>query len=377
MSKNKRRSIPPKTVLKLWALAAGRCEFLGCDKPLWRDELTWHEADFSHIAHIISASPKGPRGHKTLSKRLAQDFSNLMLVCLKHHKLIDDKKYVKKYSVEQLRSYKQIHERRIHIQTSKTEEMKSAILIFKAKIGDRMVEIPFEDAVKAITPRFPADGKPILMDYTNFSVTNRKSYWYQLKGQIKRDVELYLRKPNDIRHLSIFAIGPIPLLMYLGKCIGNIIPADLYQRHRDTQNWTWKFDRRGEKFRYMLRSSNINSRNKKVVLVLSLSGKIHSREIRKLINEKNPYYELTIKNPSPLFLNSKDKLTQFQKIYRVLIAKIRERHGANCQIYLFPAVPTPIALSCGKELLPKVDPSIYVYDHVDDKQGFKYALKLN
>lgn len=375
--KEKRPSIPKETILKLWASAAGRCEFLGCNKPLWRDGLTWEEANLAHIAHIVSYSPEGPRGDSLLSKSLAKDFSNLMLACLDHHKLTDTKKYEKKYTIELLRSYKQAHEQRIYAQTSMKEEMKTTVLIFKAKIGDRMVDVPFVHTVEAIAPRFPADEKGINLDYTNFDTASSKTYWQQLKAQIKRDIELHFKKPCNVNHLSIFAIGPIPLLMYLGKCMGNIIPADLYQRHRDTQNWAWKFDRGSKNFKYILKSSNTNSKSKKVVLVFSLSGKIHSQEIKKVISQKTPYYEITIKNPSPLFLNSRDKLILFQKIYRELITKIRERHGVDCQIYFFPAVPAPIAVSCGKELLPKVDPPIYVYDHIGDNQGFRYALQVN
>lgn len=377
---NKRQNRPAiskETVLKLWALAAGRCEFLGCNKPLWRDGLTWQEANLAHIAHIIAASPDGPRGDKELSKKLAKSFSNLMLVCLDHHELIDTKKHEKKYTVDLLRGYKETHERRVHIQTSTQEEMKTTILIFKAKIGDRMVDIPYVHAVEAIAPKFPADEKAITLDYTNFDTSAKKEYWQQLKSQIKHDVELHFKKPCSINHLSVFAIGPIPFLMYLGKCIGNIIPIDLYQRHRHTQNWTWKTNRAEKKFRYIIKSHNINSRCKKVAIAISLSGKIHPQEIKRVVLSSAPYYEITIKNPSPLFLDSKNKLVQFQKVYRELITKIRQRHGAKCQISLFPAVPAPIAVSCGKELLPKVDPIISVYDRVNDTQGFKYALKLN
>lgn len=370
-------NIPKEVVLKLWAAAAGRCEFLGCNKPLWRDGLTWQEANLAHLAHIIAHSPRGPRGHKILSRQLAKSFSNLMLVCLEHHKLIDAKKYEKKYTVDLLNSYKRTHEQRIQLQTSMSEEMKTTILIFKAKIGDRMVDVPFVHAVEAIAPRFPADDKGLMLDYTDFDASSSKSYWQQLKTQINTDVKLYLKKRGNIKHLSIFAIGPIPLLAYLGKCIGNIIPGDLYQLHRNTQRWAWIEDEPNKKFKYILKSNNVKIKRNQVILVLSLSGKIHPREIAKTIKYKVPCYEITIIKPSPLFLDAKEKLVLFQKIYREVISKIREKHGAKCEIHLFPAIPAPIAVACGKELLPKVDPSIMVYDHVDDKHGFRLALKLN
>ena len=39
-SKIIRDSIPDRTRLKLWVKSAGRCEFSGCNKPVWRNDLT-------------------------------------------------------------------------------------------------------------------------------------------------------------------------------------------------------------------------------------------------------------------------------------------------------------------------------------------------
>ena len=375
--KCKRPAIPKETILKLWASAAGRCEFAGCNKPLWRDGLTWEDANLSHIVHIVAFSPDGPRGDKILSKKLSADYSNLMLACFNHHKLIDSEKYVNKYTVECLKKYKKAHEDRIKVQTAAKEEMKTTILIFKAKVGDRMVDIPYGHVVDAIAPKYPSGDKGIVLDYTNFSARDSKSYWQAFKDQIRRDIELQLSKESGVKNLSIFAIGPIPLLIYLGERIGNIIPSDLYQRHRDTQRWAWKRKKSVKGFKYVVRRANIKAKSKDVTLVLSLSGKIQNRDIIKCIDPVGPRYELTIDKPSPLFLDSKDKSVQFQGVFRKLMTEIRQRHGAKCKIRLFPAVPAPIAVMCGKELLPKVDPSLFVYDYVDNRKGFKFAFRIN
>ncbi|MCJ7457496.1 MAG: SAVED domain-containing protein [candidate division Zixibacteria bacterium] len=377
--KNKygRPNIPSETVLKLWAVTAGRCEFLGCNKPLWRDDLTWKEANFSHIAHIISYSPSGPRGDKIQSKKLEKEFSNLMLVCLKHHKLIDSKKYVDKYPAELLKSYKEQHEKRIGIQTSKQKDMVTTVLIFKANIGDRKVHIAFDEACEAIEPKFPSDGKPIDLDFTGFSGDGSKNYWMTLQQEIMGKVKLNLDSGNRPNHLSIFALGPIPLLVQLGRSVGNTISADIYQHHRHTEDWKWKTNNQSSKFKYIVKRRQINSRSKKIALMLSLSGKVHLSEVKDLLHKNIPLYEVTIKKPSTSFLKSKAQLLQFQRTYRDLLTEIRTRHGSNCEVHLFPAVPAPIAVVCGRELLPKIDPPLFVYDNNKEKGGFKYTLTIN
>lgn len=78
--KNVRASIPDKVRAQLWVAAGGRCEFKGCNKPLDRNVLTQQALFLGQHAHIIGDSPKGPRGDRVLSKKLALDPTNLMLV---------------------------------------------------------------------------------------------------------------------------------------------------------------------------------------------------------------------------------------------------------------------------------------------------------
>lgn len=52
-------------------------------------------------------------------------------------------------------------------------------------------------------------------------------------------------------------------------------------------------------------------------------------------------------------------------------------HIALDEIHLFPAVPAPVAVLCGRELLPKVDPALLVYDSNKKTNGFQPILRVN
>ncbi len=58
----KDRNVPQHTRLKLWVKAAGRCEFRGCNEPVWQNNLTLSDGNFGEVAHIIGKSKDGPRG---------------------------------------------------------------------------------------------------------------------------------------------------------------------------------------------------------------------------------------------------------------------------------------------------------------------------
>ena len=46
----------------LWAISGGRCEYEGCNTPLYMDILTKKKYNKAYIAHIVADSLDGPRG---------------------------------------------------------------------------------------------------------------------------------------------------------------------------------------------------------------------------------------------------------------------------------------------------------------------------
>ena len=374
---SRRPKIPEDVKLKLWVFSGGRCEFPGCNKPVWRDGLTLKEDNFAHMAHLVAASPRGPRGDKALSLELAVDFSNLMLVCFDHHKLIDGK-HKSEYSLEFLRDYKARHEERIQRQTAIGPDMATTVVRFIARVRERKMEISASQAYDAIFPRFPSDEKGILLDFTNKEGSGDFSHWTGFAADIATNVRHALAPGNDhrrIQHLSIFAAAPIPLLMYFGNQIGGSIPTEIYQKHRDADDWKWKQEPATDSFSYAVTRSGIDNSVPRVAIVLSLSGKIKGEEVRAVLSNA-PLYEISIDNPNRDFLQYPSQLKKFSGVYRELLGEVRERHGSKCEIHLFPAVPVAVAIACGRELLPKADPKVHVYD-LDGERGFVPTLTIN
>lgn len=72
-----------------------------------------HEKKYNkaYIAHIVADSLDGPRGDPERSEKLANEISNLMLLCDPHHTLID--KDVANHPEDRLVEMKRKHEERI------------------------------------------------------------------------------------------------------------------------------------------------------------------------------------------------------------------------------------------------------------------------
>jgi hypothetical protein len=298
-----------------------------------------------------------------------------MLLCAKHHKLIDD--HPADYSRQTLAEYKRAHQARIRHVTSLGPDRKTAVLVFRALVGGQNVAIPFSQIYEATAPRYPVSRDPVTIDLTTLR-SDDQAYYRSASAAIKEHVK-GLFEPNGeatrAGHVSVFALAPMPLLMCLGRALTNKVSSDLYQRHRDTETWTWKMD--GTPARYALRRVKAGGLNH-VALVLSLSGKIRVADLPLDTLRTATVYELTLVG-QPLtttFLRQRQDLEAFRVAYQEALGRIISEHGLLGTIDCFPAVPAPIAVLCGRELLPKVHPQLRVYDYDRATGGFHFKLKV-
>jgi hypothetical protein len=105
--------VSPKIRTILWARAAGRCQYQGCNRSLIGDLVSGRDKlNAGYVAHIVSEDPGGPRGDPIRSPLLANDVRNLMLMCDPHHRVIDVEA-VAEHPKDVLLAMKACHETRI------------------------------------------------------------------------------------------------------------------------------------------------------------------------------------------------------------------------------------------------------------------------
>lgn len=377
-----RKKIPDKVVNQLWARAAGRCQFRGCNEILYVDDLTKLHDNLAVISHIIAYESNGPRGNTFDSPRLATDISNLMLTCRKHGKIIDSLEHVPKYPVELLREYKVEHEKRIRVLTGIKEDAKTHVLILQTPISGNTFHIDHSHAFQAILPKYPADENAYIIDLSDITEKETgEGYWPFLSRIIKTKFnEIFNQgvKRREFSHLSVFALAPIPLLVFFGNLIGDKRTVDLYQRHLKADNWKWQESQEelSEQYFNIIEPDEHNSETDTAVIV-SISSKIKKSTISRIMIGSYNCYELTASDPSRDFLSTRSKLKTFSYEYRRLLEILRANNGHNKPIHLFCAVPAPVAIECGRLVLPKSDPPIKVYDFINDAGGYTCALTIN
>lgn len=370
------RRIDDKVRLLLWVQAGGRCEFDGCNEYLLEHHLTRTSGNYGQAAHIVAFSPDGPRGQDLSRPRFINNVSNLMLLCPPCHKLIDDNPY--RFNSETLREYKRAHEARIIHLTELGPAGRTAVLVLKAPIRGQVVSVPFDQVVEATAPHYPASREPVVIDLT--TITDSSSAFLEAAcDTIKHDTERFFGRRGEAHqagHVSVFAMAPIPLLIFLGRLMTSKIPTDLYQRHRDKENWTWKMG--GSITRYSVRRLRHASSRGKVALILSLSGTIRVCDLPDSIRRTASIYSITLAGQTPrtTFLRTRQGLEEFRTAYQEALGLILQNHGRVRAIDIFPAVPAPIAVLCGREPLPKVHPGLRIWDYDQAKGGFTYQMEV-
>jgi hypothetical protein len=114
-------------------------------------------------------------------------------------------------------------------------------------------------------------------------------------------------------------------------------------------------------------------------LVVALSGAIDNSLLPAAVNEQFSVYEITLEGqtPNPEFLRQRRDLEDFRVVYRQFLSELMRDHPTVTDLHVFPAVPAPIAVTCGHDLLPKVHPSLVIYDYDKASGGFVERLRIN
>ncbi len=372
-----RRSVEVQLAVR----AGGRCEFRGCNEYLYEHPLTREAGNFAEKAHIIAFKKRGPRGLDGPRPDDINCVNNLMLLCRPCHELIDDNP--QRYPRSELEAHKREHEDRIRFVTGCGPEYRTKVIKFTAYIGEFAPEIGNGEVFAALRPRYPSSSTPTDIDLvTGLGKESDHLFFSMGLQRIENEVrQLYAHgsELRDVKHQSVFALGPMPLLVALGANLSNKVKTDIYQCHRDHDDrWAWRTD--GAPVRYEARCLRRGTVDTCVALMLSLSGTLHVSELPAAIDDRFSVYEMTLngKTPNRTYLRLRDDLEGFRTAYRNLLAELGRDHPSLTQLHLFPAAPAPVCVACGFDLLPKVDPSLIIYDNNKvNGGGFAEKLKVN
>jgi hypothetical protein len=333
----------------------------------------------AYVAHIIADRPNGPRGDPNLSDQLSGDISNLMLLCDLHHRLVD-REGLAEHPTDRLRAMKMGHEARIEIATSIAPEKQSHVLLYGANVGEQASPVEFFKAARGMSPAwFPAEARGIQLGIRNSAAADHDAaFWADESRHLQRQFETQVRGRlhlGELRHLSVFAVAPQPLLVLLGSMLSDIPAAQVYQLRREpSPGWAWQDDESTDDEPFMVARPSKDGNS--VALALSISARVTNERIHAVLGEDVAIWQVTIARPHNDFLRSRAQLRAFRQTVRPLLDEIKERSPRGEPIHVFPAAPVSACVELGRVHQPKAHPTLRLYDANNRLGGFVHALDV-
>lgn len=374
-----RRRIPDRVRYELWGRAAGRCQFRGCHKLVYLDEVTMSASNLGWVSHIVAASPTGPRGDPKRSPELQTDIGNLMLTCRDHGKVIDDPGRVEEYPEHLLLTFKREHERRIRLVTGVGPEAKVHVVIVRMAVRGRSSAITSDEAHRALLPLFPAEEQPRLIDLSQLTLSPTTPGYLQLAADAldSQLVTQRLLSVAEFPNVALFALAPIPVLSFLGWRMGQLRRLHLFQRHPDTESWRWpaREEALSDFFSIHVPDDAARDDGREIALVLSTSSSVGHDRVREILADPL-IYEIRAEEPGRDFLRSPTRLEMFGVKLREVLETLRSRHSIDRPIHVFAAVQAPFAIEFGRNLREN-DAAFVVHEYDDANRKYEGSLVVN
>lgn len=274
--------------------------------------------------------------------------------------------------MEELRRKKRSHEELVKRMTAVQSGRKTRILRMLGKIRGDAVEAASSElriAVVNSTLRYPdysTNQHDIEVDLRHLDEAS-PNYWVEAVRCINKRLDHAFDRRLDeepISHISVFALARIPLLVHLGTRLSDKVATDLYQRHRTPiEGWAWPG---GETVQFEFVEAEPLS-GASVTMAMSISGSVRVESLDPTLRSGGVIEVRPIAiEPHRSILNSPETLQNARGAIERALRRIEAVVGRDGEIKLLGAIPAPVAVAFGRELLRDVSPRVAIYDFTGD-----------
>ncbi|CDH23576.1 HNH endonuclease [Xenorhabdus bovienii] len=360
----------------VWIRAAGHCEL--CGNNLTHDYRVGTPMNWGEVAHILPASPKGPRGNSTHSGAqalaLTNDCSNLMLLCPNCHDRIDRDE--DGYPEEDLSGLHQAQLERINLAASSPKEGRAIPLIVQSQHFETVNDIPAHELLRAMSSEgLTAFGHPIKIIFPRPGPIGRDNvYWQNVKNEIQHRLtgELNFRggQFGDVPAIAVVGLADIPALMMLGQSIGDRSKRFLFSSSRSHQlRWPDKSALPPE-FRYTPAPDGEGP----LALVISISATISHDDVTTALPGAR-IAEFTIDEPGYSTITNREVIYAFSDQLQRKLSQIEA--ASSAPIHVFSAIPAAFAIEFGALLTTQHQHPYVIFDRDKTKQNaFQSMLNI-
>ncbi|MEM1152551.1 MAG: SAVED domain-containing protein [Pseudomonadota bacterium] len=370
--------ISVETKRKVLQFSHGRCMFEGCGADLGIEELTGYEGNFGYLAHNVGSSEHAARGGTGISRALSNDPNNILLLCDKHHRLIDKIAAVDfpAHRLSEMRS------RFKHVADRLLEGLGYEVLPCYAvlwPVGGNVIASPSElqiaQALSVMKSRM--DGYLNIMTENNdlLVASAPEQAWRILPEQISVMASKILQQTHQQQHTAaLFAFGLMPALIGLGASLGNkagIIPM---LRFRDSGTWTWPLETARSQTINITFDDELSDEDDEVAVVVSMTARPEPfQTFLQSSGLKQVEISAVEGNLGNGCISHPEEGKQLMKLVHELFHTLVTDYGIK-RIHLLPCASNAACVFLGKAI-DNYHPEIVVYDFDGPKVVPRLAIE--
>ncbi|WP_407512362.1 SAVED domain-containing protein [Acinetobacter baumannii] len=358
----------------------GRCMFTGCGDRLDIEQLTGMKGNIGYLAHNVASSERGERGIPYLSDMLSDDPANVLLLCDKHHRLID-KIAASDYSAQQL---SEMRESYCDLANTLLDALAfSPIPVYSIlwSVNSNAVGHPEpKEIASCLSPlQHRMDGYlQRLCDSNTLYMKNPDQFSQQLVMIIQNEADKIIQQTSLNGHrAAIFAFGPMPALIGLGALLGNKGKFLPMLRDREANRWGWPNTSAADQS-YETIGIGALRKAPDVVLCINFTALIDKIKNKALELKAELDADIIEINALEAYLGSKavphpHNISKFTAELQKLFHLLKDKHGVK-RVHLLIAAPNAACIALG-QAIDLHHPDIIIYDFAQETMLPKLIIR--
>ncbi len=343
--------------------AHGRCMFEGCGDDLNLDPVTGVRGNFSTLAHNVASAETGTRGVLYLSGELSNDPGNIMLLCDKHHRVIDT------IAKADYPAHRLSEMRRRHCQAAtellnglSTHPIPGYCVTWP--INQRYIAVPnaqmVSQALAPIGARLDGALHVVTDNDESLRTATTDAFWALMPNQIEQTADRILMqvRPHQYRG-ALFAMGRMPPLIALGAKLGNKCEITPMLRHRESELWYWPSAEPRRDFYEIDGLDSLGSNEQAISLQLALTAAPGAFDLT-TASLGLPIVTVRAFNLGNGALGHPGDGVVFRQKMQEVLHKLRDQHGVR-QIHLMPCASNAACVFFG-QAYDNYHPEVVIYD---------------
>ena len=216
------------------------------------------------------------------------------------------------------------------------------------------------------------------VDADTFRRDSETEYWQAAPLEMQGRFEAWAHRLGGlakIPHLSVFPSGPIPLLIALGRLIGDTRPVDVRDFDRDSSSWLWPEPDATPLQFGVTSTTHSGLRSDGVRLVVDLSGRTdRAAHALALGGAKLPEILVEVPDPRPGLIRGPLFLPPLRRAFQQAFELVKGIVTDTGTVHVFAAMPASAAVAFGQAQLPKAMPIMRIYDNNIAGGGWRPAI---